>query len=130
MCMTGLKIRHVGERFQRANATISKYFKRVLLIVSSPLFYTKYVYLPQIDDPLDPFLASNPKFTTYFPGAQGAMDGTHIPCCPSILEAEGAHNCKGSLSQNCLAACTWGGCCCGWDNVCSCTPDRLLCAKW
>ena len=25
MCVTGLKIRHVGERFQRANATISKY---------------------------------------------------------------------------------------------------------
>jgi hypothetical protein len=26
MCVTGLSVRHVGERFQRANETISKYF--------------------------------------------------------------------------------------------------------
>ena len=26
MCVTGLSVRHVGERFQRANETVSKYF--------------------------------------------------------------------------------------------------------
>ncbi|KAJ7081525.1 hypothetical protein C8R44DRAFT_527075, partial [Mycena epipterygia] len=41
-CVTGLSIRHVGERFQRSNETISKYFRRVLIAVSSPPFYTRY----------------------------------------------------------------------------------------
>lgn len=35
------------------------------------------------------------------------MDGTHIPCCPSASEINGARDRKGGLTQNCLAACTW-----------------------
>ncbi|KAJ2989740.1 hypothetical protein NUW54_g8687 [Trametes sanguinea] len=63
---------------------------------------------PFANSPLHPFLASNPKFAAYFPGAVAAIDGTHIPCCPSAAEAEGAWDRKGGLTQNCLAACTWG----------------------
>ena len=60
MCVTGLSVQHVGERFQHSNETISKYFyfyftsealssadfepshryfRKVLLAVSSPQFY-------------------------------------------------------------------------------------------
>ena len=49
----------------------------------------------------------NPKFASYFGGALGAIDGTHINCCPSASEVDGARNRKGNLTQNCLAACTW-----------------------
>ncbi|THV04200.1 hypothetical protein K435DRAFT_577361, partial [Dendrothele bispora CBS 962.96] len=40
--VTGLNIRHTGERFQRSNETISKYFCRILNALSSPPFYTIY----------------------------------------------------------------------------------------
>ncbi|KAI0686914.1 hypothetical protein C8T65DRAFT_544873, partial [Cerioporus squamosus] len=90
---TGLKIRHVGEHFQHANNTISKYFKLVLSIVSSQLFYTTYVSLPPANR-VDPFIGENPKFASYFGDALGAIDGTHINACPSTAEADGARNRK------------------------------------
>ncbi|KAK0440669.1 uncharacterized protein EV420DRAFT_1249896, partial [Desarmillaria tabescens] len=40
MCVTGLSVRHVGERFQRSNETIAKYFKLIVTALSSPPFYT------------------------------------------------------------------------------------------
>ncbi|KAH9892915.1 hypothetical protein C8Q73DRAFT_621970, partial [Cubamyces lactineus] len=86
MCVTDLKIGHIVERFQHANDTISKYFKHVLMIVSSPPFYTKYIFLPPADSPLHPCLASTPKFAAYFQGAVVAINGTHILCCPSAAE--------------------------------------------
>ena len=73
-CVTGLTVRHVGERFQRANNTIAKYviqlecselfayshlfccryFKEMLAIFSSPPFYNKYVRMPNVNDPIPP----------------------------------------------------------------------------
>ncbi|KAF8152453.1 hypothetical protein B0H34DRAFT_631541, partial [Crassisporium funariophilum] len=81
-CVTGLSIRHVGERFQHANATISKSFCTVLYALSLPPFYTTYVRLPTINDPIPFEIATNPKFFPFFQDAIGAMDGTHINCCP------------------------------------------------
>ncbi|KAL7277973.1 hypothetical protein ACG7TL_007926 [Trametes sanguinea] len=104
----GLKDTRYVEVEEQAAIFLYMYFKRVLMIVSAPPFYTKYVFLPSANSPLHPFLASNPKFAAYFPGAVAAIDGTHIPCCPSAAEAEGARDRKGGLTQNCLAACTWG----------------------
>ncbi|KAF8157905.1 hypothetical protein B0H34DRAFT_636408, partial [Crassisporium funariophilum] len=84
-CVTGLSIRHVGEQFQHANATISKYvsFCMILFALSSPPFYTTYVHLPTVDDAVPSEILSNPKFFPFFKGAIGAMDGTHINCCPA-----------------------------------------------
>lgn len=42
-CVTGLSTHHVGERFQRTTDTISRYFKAMLAVFSSALFYTTYV---------------------------------------------------------------------------------------
>jgi hypothetical protein len=35
--------------------------------------------------------------------AIGAMDGTHINCCPTAEDRHAARNRKGGVSQNCLA---------------------------
>ncbi|OAX40966.1 hypothetical protein K503DRAFT_668163, partial [Rhizopogon vinicolor AM-OR11-026] len=80
--VTGLSIRHLGERFQRSNETISKYFKRILFAFSSPPIYTTYVRLPDADSPLPPQIVQNRKFFPFFANAIGAIDGTHIPCHP------------------------------------------------
>jgi len=106
-CVTGLSTRRLGERFQRSNDTISHYFRAVLRIVSSLPFYGNYVCLPSATFPIPPEIRSNPKFFPFFEGAIGAVDGTHIACCPSIPERELSRNRKGWLSQNCLACCSF-----------------------
>ncbi|EGO01363.1 hypothetical protein SERLA73DRAFT_179546, partial [Serpula lacrymans var. lacrymans S7.3] len=40
MCVTGLTFKHVGKCFQRANDTLSKYFKEILFAFSSAPIYT------------------------------------------------------------------------------------------
>jgi len=120
-CVTGLSIRHLGERFQRSNSTISKYafhlilcvtdsslsryFKKMLVIFSSPGIYTRYVRLPHANDPVHPSIQDNPKYYPFFKDAVGAIDGTHIACTPAAAERDAARNRKGFTSQNCLVCC-------------------------
>ncbi|RDB28092.1 hypothetical protein Hypma_001545 [Hypsizygus marmoreus] len=85
-CVTGLSIWHVGERFQHANATISRCFLTVLFAVSSPPFYDRYVKLLTTIQPVPSHILNNPKFFPFFSGAIGAMDGSHFNCCPSAQE--------------------------------------------
>ncbi|KAI0245013.1 hypothetical protein BJV78DRAFT_1101211, partial [Lactifluus subvellereus] len=92
--VTGLSTRHLGERFQHSNGTISHYFRAVLNTVSSSPFYNKYVHLPSEMSPIPVEIQSNPKFFPYFQGALGAIDGSHIACCPSALERELSRNRK------------------------------------
>ncbi|KIM61587.1 hypothetical protein SCLCIDRAFT_54529, partial [Scleroderma citrinum Foug A] len=40
--VTGLSIRHVGERFQRSNDMISRYFRKMVAIFSSEPLYSKF----------------------------------------------------------------------------------------
>jgi hypothetical protein len=82
---------------------LSRYFCKILGILSSGPFYQKYVKLPDTNDPIPDLIKSNPKFFPYFSGAIGAMDGTHINCCPSAADREASRNRKGGVSQNCLA---------------------------
>ncbi|KXN89051.1 hypothetical protein AN958_06402 [Leucoagaricus sp. SymC.cos] len=103
MCVTGMSVCHVGERFQRSNETISKYFQLILSVFSSLSFYSKYVQLPRVDDPTPEFIQSQCKFAQFFGGAIGAMDGTHINCCPLAVDHAAAQNQKDGVSQNCLA---------------------------
>lgn len=106
-CVTGLSTRHLGERFQRSNDTISHYFRAVLCILSSSLFYGKYVCLPLATSPIPAEIQSNPKFFPFFEGAIGAIDGTHIACYPSVPDQDLSCNQKGWFSQNCLACCSF-----------------------
>ncbi|KIK11241.1 hypothetical protein PISMIDRAFT_50466, partial [Pisolithus microcarpus 441] len=87
--VTGLSIRHVGERFQRSNATISRYFHKMLNTFSSSPFYTKYIHLPD-DDKVHTRIQHNPRFWPFFKGVIGALDGSHIHAAPGAFE-RGAH---------------------------------------
>jgi hypothetical protein len=84
-----------------------RYFQEVLFTLSSPPFYTKYVYLPSDTTPIPDEIQNNTKFYPFFEGALGAIDGTHINCCPSVAKQQSAWNRKGGVTQNCLACCTF-----------------------
>jgi hypothetical protein len=118
-CVTGLSIRHVGERFQRSNDTISKYFLKMLGVFSHPPFYTNNVCLPKSNDPIPDHIWKNPKFFPFFEGARGALDGTHINCAPTSAERQACRNRKGGVTQNCLAVCSFDllflYVCSGWE---------------
>lgn len=105
--VTGLTIRHAGERFQRSSDTISKYFRKMLIVFSSPPFYTTYVTLPNASTPPSQRMCHNLKYWPFFQHALGAIDGTHIACAPAAHERAMYRNRKGFLSQNCLFACTF-----------------------
>ena len=83
------------------------YFRKILIILSSPPFYNKYVRLPCASDPCPPEIRHNPKFWPFFKDTLGAIDGSHIHCSPPALERAFYRNRKGFLSQNCLFACSF-----------------------
>lgn len=80
----------------------------ILDAISTPPFYTNHVRLPTIHDPVPIEILSNPKLFPFFKDCLGAMDGTHINCCPSSEEHHLARDRKGGVTQNTLA-------CCGFD---------------
>ncbi|KIJ63750.1 hypothetical protein HYDPIDRAFT_54704, partial [Hydnomerulius pinastri MD-312] len=80
-CVTGLSFRHVGERFQRSNDTISRYFHKMLVIFSTQPFYTTYVQSPTSEH-VSRKIRNNPKFWPFFKDAIGAIDGSHIHISP------------------------------------------------
>ncbi|KAJ7831586.1 hypothetical protein B0H14DRAFT_3713250 [Mycena olivaceomarginata] len=49
-----------------------RYFCLILDTVSAPEFYTKWVKLPNVDDPVLPEIANNPKWFPYFKDAISA----------------------------------------------------------
>jgi hypothetical protein len=104
MSVTGLRCRHVGERFQHALGTISGYFVDTLNTVCSPQFYCKYVHLPSSHDDVLHHISGNPKRDPYFKDCLGALDGTYIDACPAAEDRDTARNRKGRVTQNVLAA--------------------------
>ena len=79
----------------------------MLLIFSSKPFYSDSVWLPKINDPIFPYILNNPKFHPYFNGAIGAINGTHFDCSGTAQQCAIAHDHKGHVTQNCLAACNF-----------------------
>jgi hypothetical protein len=128
ICITGVAIRHAGERFQRSNDTMSRYatvswilflvyvifycsfryFRKIVTIFSSPPFYTAHVRQPVASDPIPPQIRGNSKFFPFFKDAVGAIDGSHIHSSPPASMREACRNRKGFISQNCLFACDFG----------------------
>lgn len=84
-----------------------RYFKHVLNAFAAPPIYPKYVQLPDADSPTPLEILQNLKFYPYFTDTIGAIDGTHIACHPDHAARDSARNRKGSLTQNCLAACSF-----------------------
>jgi len=77
----------------------------MLIFFSSPPFYTQYVHLPPVGTPMPPIILNNPKYYPFFTNALGAIDGTYINCSASAEMCQAAHDCKGGVTQNCLAIC-------------------------
>lgn len=73
----------------------------------SSAFYNRYVVLPCAFYPIPSEISSNSKFYPFFKNAIGAIDGTHLNCHPSKKEHDACRNRKGSLTQNCLACCSF-----------------------
>ncbi len=63
--------------------------------------------LPDADSPTPPEIWKSPKFHPFFDRALDAIDGTHILCKSSAIDHDAMRNCKGVLTQNCLAACSF-----------------------
>ncbi|THU90175.1 hypothetical protein K435DRAFT_602516, partial [Dendrothele bispora CBS 962.96] len=93
-CVTGLAFDHVAERFQHSKSTISEHFRNILDALSSPGFYNKHVCLPTVDAPVPIEISANRKWFPFFKDVLGAIDGTHINCCPSAAERQAARDRK------------------------------------
>ena len=92
---------------QLAHILCTRYFLKMLGIFSSPPFYTNFVHLPDIHSLVSPYIAENSKFYPFFNGVIGALDGTYFDCLGTPEQCAIAHNCKGCVMQNCLAACVF-----------------------
>lgn len=79
----------------------------MLMAFSSPPFYTTYVKLPLATDPTPPEIRNDFRRFPYFKDVVGAIDGTHIKCCPIESERSVARNRKGTVTQNCLIGCSF-----------------------
>src|SRR6267154_4175218 len=75
----------------------------MLVVFSSPPFYSTYVSLPDASVSLK--IHCNLKFWPFFKDTIGALDGSHIHATPPAFECAAYHDCKGLVSQNCLFAC-------------------------
>jgi hypothetical protein len=67
----------------------------MLLILLSPLFYTKHIHLPTEHDLVPPQIQNNPKFWPILQNALGAVDGSHIHSAPPASEWPICWNQKG-----------------------------------
>lgn len=69
----------------------------MLLIFSSPPFYTRYVRLPTASDPI---------FSRFFEDALGVIDGCKIDCIAPARERTSYKTHEGKVAQNCLFSCS------------------------
>jgi hypothetical protein len=86
---------------------LSRYFITMLVAFSSDPFFNKHVQLPHDHQPVPPKIRDNPKFFPFFKDTLGAIDGTHINCTTSAADRQAARDRKGTLTQNCLAICSF-----------------------
>ncbi|KIK18118.1 hypothetical protein PISMIDRAFT_75518, partial [Pisolithus microcarpus 441] len=91
--VTGLTVRHVAERFQCSNDTISRYFKKLLFIFSDQPFYSTYGRSSK-GAPIAWKRELNPKFWLYFQNVISVIDGCHIPVSPPAIICSNYHNHK------------------------------------
>ena len=78
---------------------------RILHILTSEQVYRNFVRLPTRDAPVPSKIQRSSKFSQYFRGCLGALDGTHIPAHVPEERRTAYRNRKSYLSQNVLAAC-------------------------
>ena len=77
----------------------------MLFIFSSSPFYTDFVHLPRVNNPLFSYIKDNPKFHLFFKDAIGEMDGNHFLSSGTAEEQALAQDHKGLVTHNCLTGC-------------------------
>ena len=63
----------------------------MLTALSSPPFYTNYVWLSTATNPVPPKIFNDPQQYPFFCNAIGVIDGTHIICSPSEREQDAGY---------------------------------------
>jgi hypothetical protein len=82
----------------------TRYFNKIIHVLSSPPFYTNYVKPPS-GQTIPSKIRHNPTFWPFFRGAISAINGSHIPIFPPAFVHGKYRNHKGFLSQNALFVC-------------------------
>ena len=104
----------------------TRYFKRILFVLSSAPFYTSQVIFPTATTPIPLTIDGHPCFQ-FFKDCISVIDGTHIWAFVPESEHTTMRNRKGFLSQNCLFICNFNFlftyALTGWDGT---TPDAAL----
>ncbi|XP_026386320.1 uncharacterized protein LOC113281723 [Papaver somniferum] len=98
------RIRTVQKRFSYSGETISRHFNNVLnaiMSLSSDYFDTQDPECPQE-------IVEDTRFYPYFKNCVGVVDGMHIPVMVGVDEQGPFRNRHGVLSQNVMAACSFG----------------------
>jgi len=78
---------------------------RILKMVNSEAFYTRYVKPPP--DRTPPEIQDNPKLSPFFDKCRGAVDGCHIDMFVPDDALARYRDRKGGVTQNVLAVCTF-----------------------
>jgi hypothetical protein len=71
------------------------------------VLFKHVVKLPDADTPLSSRISNDGRFTLYFDNCISALDGTYIHAFPRTVVQAPFRNCKGFLSYNILAVCTF-----------------------
>ena len=112
--------RDIGERWQHPTSTISAVTHEVAICFMS--LHGALFRKPPPDE-IPPHIATNPKFSPFFDGCIGALDGSHIPAVVRSGVVGVFRNRKGVVTQNVLAVCDFDGLftyvLAGNDNLCA-----------
>ena len=79
----------------------------MLIYFSSEPFYVDNIHLPHDHDHVLPEFLENTKFYPFFKDALGAIDGMYISCNSTAEDQQVVCDHNGSLTQNCLAICSF-----------------------
>lgn len=94
-----------AERWPHSGETISRYYNKVLDVLES--LKDQFIVQPGPETPIPDEIADSSKYSPFFDGIIGALDGTHIPVKVPVANQAPYHNRKGAMSQNVLAACNF-----------------------
>src|ERR1700676_3632627 len=87
------------------NSRFNSYFVKMLVIFSSPPFYSDHITPPRVDDPIPNFILNNTKFFLFFRDAIGAINGSHFNAHATAADRDALRDCNGALTTNALAIC-------------------------
>ena len=77
----------------------------MLVIFSSPPFYSDHVILPKVGDPVPDYILNNSRFFPFFRDALGAIDGSHFNAHATASDRDALRDRNGALTTNALAIC-------------------------